>query len=355
MTARVEKISKQILRWSEENPRHLPWKKDKDPYKIWISEIILQQTRVAQGIPYYHRFLSAFPTIKDLATAELDAVYKQWEGLGYYRRARHLHTAAQTIYEKHNGEFPNTYEQIKQLKGIGPYTAAAISSFAFDLPRPVIDGNVNRVVGRLFAIAEEIDSKEGMGKIKSAVQAIFDEKKPAAFNQAIMDFGALQCVPVNPSCDRCPLKNHCQAYLTDRVQQIPTKKPKKKRRVRFFLYLLICDGDYVWIRRRQEEDIWQHLYEFFLIESNKALHWSVAKKSMPVPLDLLSISDNYQQILTHQKIYATFARVQIKEAQFDPQKLGFKRVRFDQLREYAFPKIIDCYLGDKAVNLNLAF
>jgi len=355
MKDREKKISKGLLSWSQKHPRSLPWKSDRDPYKIWISEIILQQTRVVQGTPYFLKFIEAFPTVKTLADAKLDAVYKVWEGLGYYRRAKHLHEAAMSIMEKHDGIFPSCYKDILALKGVGPYTAAAVASFAYDLPYPVIDGNVSRVIARLFAIEEEIDGSEGKKKISGFVHEVFASRHAAAFNQAIMDFGATHCTPSNPGCQNCNLARQCEAYLSNKVAELPRKKPKRSRRERHFFYIIINEGGDLWIKKRTEADVWQNLYEFFLLDADQPIEWSEAHLLLPLPVQLISISDIYQQTLTHQKIYATFAEVLSSSKGRQSPLKGFNKIKRKDLRNFAFPKIIDCYLGDKAVNLSLAF
>ena len=351
---REKTISDTILTWSAQNPRVLPWKNTKDPYKIWISEIILQQTRVEQGAPYYDRFIKAFPSVWDLASADFDDVLKLWEGLGYYRRAKHLHETAKVITTDYAGIFPNTYNQIKALKGIGPYTAAAVSSFAFDLPHAVIDGNVMRVVARLFNIRESIDSRDGKRNIEKHTKLIFAPDKAAAFNQAIMDFGAMQCVPANPTCDRCVLKTMCGAFQRQLVSQIPGKKLKRTKKKRYFYYVILNRGKDVWLRKRAKQDIWQHLYEFHLIERDKPTVWSDLEQSIDLKTEIVSISDIYQQTLTHQKIYATFVEVNYSGPPEVLLQQGFQLSSRKQIRKFTFPKIIDCYLLDKSVNLNLA-
>ena len=355
MKDRNKAISRGILEWSKKNPRSLPWKEDRNPYKIWISEIILQQTRVIQGIPYYINFLNAFPSIRKLAEAKLDQVYKVWEGLGYYRRARHMHESAQFIMERHQGVFPNTYEEILALKGVGPYTAAAIASFAFGLPYPVVDGNVSRVVARLFEVDELIDQSEGRKKILQHTRNIFSIDQPAKFNQGIMDFGATFCAPTNPLCHQCDLNELCESFRSGRVAEIPKKKPRKKQRKRYFFYVILNDGNDLWIKQRTDEDIWQNLYEFLLLEGDQPLSWTHVQQDLPISVRLISLSNIYQQTLTHQKIYATFAEVESSDENKKTALRDYKKIRRDHLRKFAFPKIIDCYLRDKSVLLNLAF
>ncbi|MFZ4583041.1 MAG: A/G-specific adenine glycosylase, partial [Paludibacter sp.] len=234
-----ENTSKTLINWYEHNKRELPWRDISDPYRIWISEIILQQTRVNQGISYYLRFVDRFPDVKALATAHEDEVLKYWQGLGYYSRARNLHKTAQIIVEKHNGNFPNSYTEIVQLKGIGAYTAAAICSFAYNQPYGVVDGNVYRVLSRLFAIQTPIDSSQAKNEFSDLATNLLNNSNPGIHNQAIMEFGALQCVPVQPECNTCPFQKTCKAYELDLVDKLPIKASKTKVRERFFNYFFI--------------------------------------------------------------------------------------------------------------------
>jgi A/G-specific adenine glycosylase len=226
-------FSKTIIRWYNKNKRDLPWRHTKDPYKIWLSEIILQQTRVQQGLPYYETFVKKFPTVHHLAKANEDVVMKTWQGLGYYSRARNLHYSAKFISKNLKGKFPNNFEEIKKLKGIGDYTAGAIASFAFNKPYPVVDGNVFRVLSRYFGIKTPIDSAKGKNEFVEKATLLLDKKNPGTFNQAIMEFGAMKCVPQNPDCGKCPLKNGCEALANDTVSALPFKSKKNKIRTRY--------------------------------------------------------------------------------------------------------------------------
>ncbi len=346
-----------ILHWSKENPRALPWKDTQDGYKIWVSEIILQQTRVQQGTPYYHRFIETFPDVFSLAASSLDQVYKVWEGLGYYRRARHMHEAAKSIVDRYQGVFPNTYTEILQLKGVGPYTAAAIASFAFDLPYPVLDGNVTRVLARLFGVEDEIGSTKAKKQFEQYADQVFAADQPAAFNQAMMDFGALQCKPQRPECTHCPLQKQCAAYQGGKVDTLPKKKKRAARKRRYFYYIIYKNEEDhgLWIRKRAGEDIWQNLYEFFLVEHAEPVEWSKILQDLPSIAHLEKVSDTYQQLLTHQHIYASFAEVVSASSAIEEKVGDMMLVYPENLRNFTFPKVIDCYLSDNSVTLNLTF
>ncbi len=349
---RQKAVAQGILKFSEQHPRNLPWKQTNDPYKIWISEIILQQTRVAQGIGYYEEFTRRFPTVFHLAEATIDQVYKAWEGLGYYRRAAHLLETAKVIVNEYGGQFPSTYEKILSLKGIGPYTAAAIASFAFGRPCPVIDGNVSRVIARIEGIRDPIDMAKGQQSVRSSLHRFFDWERPAVFNQAIMDFGALRCKPRKPDCQHCEVAKHCRSLAKDLVEFLPQKKGKKARIKRFFNYLVLKDGKDVWIRRRANGDIWQNLYEFYLIEQEFLLNWSAIEPQLPFAVQHLSTSKEYRQTLTHQEINAQFIELKFQGDPKELETIGFGRINRKKIRNFAFPRIIDCYLGDNALLLN---
>ena len=243
-------FTKKLLKWFVSNYRPLPWKGEKNPYLIWLSEIILQQTRVEQGLPYYEKFRKKYPTIKDLALAPEDEVMKLWEGLGYYSRARNLHTTAKFISKDLDGIFPKTHKEILALKGVGSYTAAAIASFAYNLPYAVVDGNVYRVLSRYFGIATPIDSTDGKKEFALLAQELLATEKPGAYNQAIMDFGATHCMPKQPKCITCLLNKKCKAFTENRIDILPVKTKKIKKRTRYLNYLIINQGNQVFINKR---------------------------------------------------------------------------------------------------------
>ncbi|TRZ45806.1 A/G-specific adenine glycosylase [Robertkochia solimangrovi] len=264
-------FTKNINNWYTANKRLLPWRTSKIPYNIWLSEIMLQQTRVAQGLPYYLKFKERFPTIFDLADAEEQEVLKLWQGLGYYSRARNLHATAKYIASELNGVFPASAAELKKLKGVGEYTANAIASICYDEPVAVVDGNVYRVLSRYFGIDEPINSTVGIRLFKEIANDQIGPEDPGDHNQAVMEFGAVQCKPVNPDCESCVLNMECQAFQSGKVGELPVKIKKQKIRQRFFNYVIVRTGENTILRKRGEGDIWQNLYEFPLIESEKVL------------------------------------------------------------------------------------
>lgn len=351
-----KKFSAKLLRWSDKNPRPLAWKNTKNPYFIWLSEIILQQTRVEQGTPYYLKFIKRFPTVQALAEAEEDEVLKLWEGLGYYSRARNLHAAAKYIHNELNGNFPTDHKGILALKGVGAYTAAAIASFAYDLPYAVVDGNVYRVLSRYFGISTPIDTTQGKKQFAALAQDLLDEKRAAAYNQAIMNFGAMQCLPKQAKCPICPLQSTCVAYAEDAVYAYPVKEKKLKKRTRYFHYLIINVDGQVLLEKRQAKDIWKGLYQFPMIEHSTLLedwrelvrvsNWGAVHKS----LWMNKVSKPYKQSLTHQHIVANFWEISsTKKVNLLENNPVY--VERSNLRNYAFPKIIDHYLNDKHLYL----
>jgi A/G-specific adenine glycosylase len=337
-----------LLRWNRhQNTRKMPWKGEKDPYKIWLSEIILQQTRVEQGWKYYEKFITLFPDINKLAAAKDEKIYKHWEGLGYYSRCKNLIETARFISKKLNGEFPNTFEDILSLKGVGNYTASAIASFAYNLPHAVVDGNVFRVLSRVFGVKKPIDSTEGKKLFSQLAFELLDKKQPGIYNQALMDFGAVICKPQNPLCHSCVFKNHCFAYKKGFVNKLPIKEKKIKIITRWFNYLVISYNDKLYIRKRIGRDIWKNLHEFVLIETNtnasakKIL--ANAEKEKILKKDsykVVSISPLYSQQLSHQTIKGRFVKIAIKNEFVLP---GFKPVSLKQLSRHAFPRLLNSY------------
>jgi len=341
-------FSDTIIEWYHKNKRDLPWRNTVDPYKIWISEIILQQTKVIQGLPYYNRFIEKFPTITDLADASEDEVLNMWQGLGYYSRARNLHVTAKKVKEEYNSVFPSDYKSIKELKGIGDYTAAAISSFCFGLPYAVLDGNVSRVLSRYFAIETPIDSSDGKRLFKSLSQKMLDVKNPDIYNQSIMEFGALQCVPKSPNCEDCPLKKSCQSYSTELVQILPIKSKSLKVQNKYFNYLVITSYDNTFIHKRKE-GIWKSLYQFPLIEGDfdfeelkDSKEWRKLFKGKEVSLRSASLQIKHK--LSHQLIHAVFYNLIVED--FSSEKL--LKIKKRNLEDYPLPRLIDKYL--KSVN-----
>ena len=343
-------ISTVLLAWYNQNKRDLPWRDITDPYKIWISEIILQQTRVNQGLDYYLRFVNRFPDIKSLALASEDEVLKLWQGLGYYSRARNLHKAAKQIMSVFNGIFPKEYSQILSLSGIGEYTASAIASFAFDLPHAVVDGNVYRFLSRYFAIETPIDGNTGKKEFAKLAQHLLPKNNISAYNQAIMEFGALQCVPASPDCRSCPLANSCRAFELNLVTQLPIKKQKTKVTNRYFNYLKIEFEGNIFIQKRTKNDIWKNLYEFPLIESEsllsvKELIGSDDFQSLFEGIDNIEIgkiSNPMKHVLSHRVVFAQFISIRINEINDNFKDLTC--VSETEISNFAVSRLIDIYL-----------
>ena len=266
-------FSNTLIYWYLQNSRDLPWRKTNNPYFIWLSEIMLQQTRVAQGLSYYLKFTETFPTVFDLAKADASTVLKMWQGLGYYSRARNLHFTAKYIADQLNGEFPSTYKEIIKLKGIGDYTASAIASFAFNETKAVVDGNVYRVLSRYFGIETPINSTAGIKEFKTLADTLIDKEQPANYNQAIMEFGAIQCKPKKPLCVFCPLSESCVALQKNLIEKLPIKEKKIKVKNRYFNFLVVKTKENTTIlSERKGRGIWQGLYQFPLIESDKNIN-----------------------------------------------------------------------------------
>ena len=307
-------FSQKILKWYGLHKRELPWRATKDPYKIWLSEIMLQQTRVAQGMPYYNKFLEAFPTVFDLAQAKEEKILKLWQGLGYYSRARNLHATAKMIVNNYHGEFPSTYKELKTLKGVGDYTASAIASICFDLPEPVVDGNVYRVLSRFFGVDLAINSTEGVKYFKELAHEVMDTKNIRDYNQGIMEFGAIQCAPRNPDCTTCPLNGGCVALKEDKVGVLPVKLNKAKVKDRYFNYLVFLDGEgQTILEQRNGKGIWQKLYQFPLVESDKLLETEALTQALNGQTQLNTIKAialyNKEPIvhkLSHQHLHTRF-------------------------------------------------
>ncbi len=340
-----------LLSWHDENDRHLPWKANKDPYQIWLSEIILQQTRVAQGLPYFERFISLFPTVYDLAFAEESEVFKAWEGLGYYSRARNLHFTAKEIVNTYHGHFPDTYEGLLSLKGIGPYTAAAIASFAYDLPHAVLDGNVFRVLSRVFGVEHPVDLPAGKQYFQKLAEALLPSDNAATFNQAIMDFGALQCIPKNPNCPECPMQNICTAYATGHVKDLPVKSKRLIKQNRYFHFFEVQDAHHIWLEKRSDKDIWQGLYQFPMIESPEPLLNADIDSPYGIEFnDLIPVFSAKQQ-LTHRTIYGAFYQIESSNLPQIPE--NWIKIKSETLSEYPFPRIIHDYLKSRDWLLSL--
>lgn len=324
-------FSDKLINWYHLHKRDLPWRNTKNPYFIWLSEIILQQTRVDQGMSYYLKFIKHYPTIHDLARAEEVDVLKDWQGLGYYNRARNMHAAAKFVVSDLKGIFPTNYNDLIQLKGVGEYTAAAISSFAFDEVKATVDSNVYRVLARYFDCATPIDSSEGKKEFQTLANQLVSHEQPANFNQAIMEFGALQCVPVNPNCDACVLVDSCLAFQNNTVNLRPIKIGKIKIRKRYFYYALFQENDKLCVQKRTKSDIWRHLYEFPLYEASEALSLKQVKAHYKKEFDLkpLFISESIKHILSHQHIFARF--IHFDSIPPSLKKYEINKTEFDKL------------------------
>ncbi len=339
-------ISDKLILWYKQHKRDLPWRNTTDAYKIWLSEIMLQQTQVAQGLNYYLKFINEFDTVTQLANATEDKVLQMWQGLGYYSRARNLHATAKMISENYNGVFPNNYNEIKKLKGIGDYTAAAISSIAYNLPYAVVDGNVYRVLSRLFNINTPINSSQGKKYFQQLATEILNINTPSQHNNAIMEFGALQCKPKNPQCETCPLQTNCLAFANNTMQLLPVKDKKIKIKNRYFNYIVFNYKDYLYIQKRTEKDIWQNLFEFYLIETTttvdeKTLLNSDEFKKISSAYELIKTSHLKKHILSHQHIYSTFYEISVAKPLIFEQ---FIKIKKSDLGNFALPQLIVKYL-----------
>ncbi len=339
-------FSRQITDWYRQNKRELPWRQTSNPYFIWLSEIILQQTRVAQGMDYYLKFVEHYPTVYELADANEQDVLNDWQGLGYYSRARNLHTTAKIIQSKFKGKFPDSYEDILSLKGVGTYTASAIASFAYNLPHAVVDGNVYRVLSRIFDIDLPIDSNEGQKTFNQIANELLDKENPSLHNQAIMEFGALQCTPSTPKCSDCPFQLECIALKNGTITERPIKKGKTKIRNRYFHYFNFNNGKETILQKRNEKDIWQHLFEFPKIEFDIDQNIEEIKNKIE-SLFLIKPSNYYvnkKHILSHQHIYCTFWEFEQLPDQLDE---NWEIISLPNFTNYPIPRVIDRYLEDK--------
>ncbi|MBP6064965.1 A/G-specific adenine glycosylase [Bacteroides sp.] len=339
-------FSKTLLNWYKEHKRELPWRESSDPYLIWISEIILQQTRVAQGYDYFLRFIKRFPDVQTLADADEDEVLKFWQGLGYYSRARNLHAAAKSMH----GVFPTTYPEVLALKGVGEYTAAAICSFAYHMPYAVVDGNVYRVLSRYLGIDTPIDSTQGKKLFAALASEMLYPTDPATYNQAIMDFGALQCTPKSPNCLLCPLVDSCSASSNGLVSQLPVKQHKTKTTNRYFNYIHVRRGEYTYIRKRTEKDIWKNLFEFPLIETSESLseeaflvlpEFKALFTEGEVPMVRL-VCSNVKHVLSHRIIYANFYEVILPVT--STSLSAYQCIQGSELEQYAVSRLVHAYI-----------
>ena len=335
----MKNFSATLLKWYQTHKRDLPWRRTREPYHIWICEIIMQQTRISQGLEYYLRFIDRFPSPQVLAEATEDEVLKYWQGLGYYSRARNLHAAAKSM----NGVFPETYEEVRSLKGVGDYTAAAICSISYNMPYAVVDGNVYRVLSRVFGINTPIDSPSGKKEFTALAQKLLDKKHPGDFNEALMDFGATCCTPQAPLCAECPYNKKCVAYLEGKVDSLPVKAQKTKVTERFFHYIYVEQGGKTWLHKRGAGDVWQNLYEPPLVETPRALpekKW-IASTSYT---ELFSIhtpqllAGPLKHVLSHRVIHADLYNVVLPPSAKVPE--GFIRIAKKDLPKYAVSRLV---------------
>lgn len=352
-TSNEQYFRKKLMQWHKhDNKRELPWKGEKNVYRIWLSEIILQQTRAGQGWKYYERFVEAYPNVEALAKAPIEEVYKLWEGLGYYNRCRNMHATAKEVVSM--GAFPNTYDAILELKGIGPYTAAAISSFAFNLPYAVVDGNVFRVLSRFFGMDTAIDSTVGKKRFTEQAQNCLDAKQSAQYNQAIMDFGATVCKPDVPLCNTCVMKQQCVALKENRVTELPVKEKQTKQRSRWFIYHIIYHKGKFAVEQRMKKDVWQHLYEFPQVEFTSEKEWKQALKNgeriVKKPFRELAVTKSIVQKLSHQTIHASAVLLELPDT-YRGKLPDWEWKTEKQLKQLPFPRIINDLADVKVLRL----
>lgn len=346
-------FGERLVKWYEKNGRDLPWRADRNPYKIWVSEIILQQTRVEQGTPYYHRIIKQFPNVASLAAASEDEVLKFWQGLGYYSRARNLHTAAQNLVDSNNGEMPDNYEGLRKMKGVGDYAAADIAALAYGLPYAAVDGNVCRVLTRVFGIETAIDTTAGKKEIQKLADHLLSKEHPAEFNQGMMDLGATVCLPKQPLCEECPFQDKCTAKQLNKTNDFPFKSKKIKTKDRFFAYLYIeLPNNKFIIKQRLNKDIWQGLWEYPLIETKEpfATETLFQQKSIQKELskyEKLTIIGETKEIkhqLSHQTLHARLIKCRASSAKTEENE---RIISHDEWDEYAIPRLLELLTAEK--------
>jgi len=346
-------FTKKVVQWFEKNKRDLPWRETKDPYRIWLSEIILQQTRVAQGLPYYLKFVETFPTVQALASAPEQKVLRLWQGLGYYTRARNLHKCAKEVVARFNGKFPQTFELLKTLPGIGDYTAAAIASIAFGESVAVVDGNVFRVLARIFGIETPINTPEGKKIFSKLANELVPQRNPDVHNQAMMEFGARFCTPRNPCCETCVFQKDCFAFKNSLQHQLPVKFQLKKARKRYFYYFVIQKGQSLLMKKREEKDIWHGLYDFVLVETKRAVDPEklfMESENLQTFRNgkVADISGMYKHILSHQLIYSRFVQVSLsRDISLNGSALKFYSLK--KVSDLPKPVLISKFLSDYGI------
>ncbi|MCS6821132.1 MAG: A/G-specific adenine glycosylase [Microscillaceae bacterium] len=342
-------FSERLLAWFSKYQRELPWRNTTNPYYIWLSEVILQQTRVKQGLPYYEKFIQRYPTIQHLAQADLQDVMRLWQGLGYYSRAKNMHSTAQWIVANRNGEFPRTFQELLKLKGIGQYTAAAIASFAFHEKIAVLDGNVYRVLARIFGIETDITTSKAQKEFTQLANALLPEQNSHLHNQAVMEFGAIHCTPQNPQCFFCIFQDKCIAFEQNKQETLPIKTQKTKTKQRFFNYIVINFQNKIALKQRKDKDIWQNLYDFYLIETaQEVTNWNELTAIEPTILEnslLQSVSITYKHVLTHQTIWAKFWHITLQNEHLLPNFYQFYTLQ--EINQLPKPILIHQYLNEK--------
>ncbi len=349
----MSEFHKLLNLWYQQNKRSLPWRLNNDPYSVWVSEIILQQTTVKQGRDYYLRFIDRFPDVNSLANATENEVLKLWQGLGYYSRARNMHFTSKLIVNKYQSRFPDSYDEIRKLKGIGDYTAAAIASISFGIDKAVLDGNVCRVLSRIFGIDIPIDTSKGKKELSTLAWSLLDKKNPGQFNESLMDFGALQCIPRNPTCSICPFKNKCVAFNHKKVDLLPVRSKETKQKKRYFNYFYITFGRYFFLEQRKTKDIWRNLFQFPLIETEvradlKTLteirEFTDLFKGQNNNMKIESVSPEIIHPLTHQKLFIRFFDIHLQEL---PANTHWIMTDKKELSKYPLPKPVENYLSYK--------
>ena len=336
-------MSKKLLEWYENNKRKFPWRDTDIPYEIWLSEIILQQTKVTQGLPYYNKFISQYPKLKDLVFSSENEVLKLWQGLGYYSRARNMHFTAKFIYNELNGVFPDNYKDLLKLKGIGDYTASAIASFAFGEVVPVLDGNVYRFISRYIGIETPINSSKAKKEFKEILHELIDKNNPADFNQAIMEFGSLQCTPKKPDCEKCIFIDSCFAYNSRVINSLPVKIKSKKSKTRYFTYYYLNNSTYLYLKKRVGDGIWKNLFEFPLSENEdiynkEQIDSNLFEISTIEQLIVVKVHEPIKHILSHQNIFAKLIEINIEE-KFEME--NFMKVEKDSLDSYPVHRLME--------------
>lgn len=354
-------FSSLVLEWYQQNKRDLPWRQSKDAYYIWLSEIILQQTRVAQGLPYYQKFVEEFPTLNHLAAADEARILRLWQGLGYYSRARNMHKCARLLVDEYNSQFPTSYKELLKLPGVGRYTAAAIASLAFGAAVPTIDGNVYRVLARIFGVTADVSQSSSFNIFFRLAENLIDLTQPGDFNQAMMEFGATVCTPRVPTCSDCIFNTMCEANLQDKQGVWPIKTKKIKRKTRFFNYLIVRMGNKMAMRQRPKGDIWQGLYEFYLIESGQILVWNELESDLLnglgcQPVLITELGEPIKHVLTHQTLFTNFIEVEIEDTPENRNILSINGLTLYDMVEIdllAKPVLITNYLNKISISINL--